>query len=80
MKESPKDTPSPGPLPAEPIKQDKDQELYMFLERDQLVADTSIPVGRVTLGPRARAGLWLLRVFVVVVSFMVIYTFIAQLH
>jgi hypothetical protein len=51
----------------------------MFLERDQLVADTSQPVPRAQLGRRASAALWGLRVFVLVVSFMVIYTFVQQL-
>jgi hypothetical protein len=51
----------------------------MFLERDQLVADTSQPVPRAHLGPRASAALWGLRVFVLLVSFMVIYTFVRQL-
>ncbi len=51
----------------------------MFLERDQLVADTSQPVARAHLGPRANAALWGLRGFVLVVSFMVIYTFLHQL-
>ncbi len=32
------------------------------------------------LSPLATAGLWALRVFVVLVSLMVIYTFIDQLH
>ncbi len=54
-------------------------ELIMFLERDQLVADTSQPVPRAHLSPSVKAALWGLRVFVLVVSFMVIYTFIAQL-
>lgn len=52
----------------------------MFLERDQLVADTSVPVLRAPLSRRVRAALWALRVFVLVVSFMVIYTFIYQLQ
>ncbi len=51
----------------------------MFLERDQLVADTSQPVPRAHLGPGATALLWGLRVFVLIVSFMVLYTFIRQL-
>ncbi len=51
----------------------------MFLERDQLVADTSHPVPRADLGLRAQAALWSLRAFVLVVSFMVIYTFVKQL-
>ena len=55
------------------------QELVEFLERDQLVHDTSIPVGRMPLGPRLTAALWALRVFVIVVSAMVIYTFVTQL-
>ncbi len=55
------------------------EELIMFLERDQLVADTSQPVARAHLGPRAKAALWGLRVFVLVVGFMVIYTFVKQL-
>ena len=52
----------------------------MDLERDQFVAETSRPVPRAALGARATAGLWALRVFVVLVSLMVIYTFIDQLH
>ncbi len=55
------------------------EELIMFLERDQLVADTSQPVARAHLGPRANVALWGLRGFVLVVSFMVIYTFLHQL-
>ena len=52
----------------------------MSLERDQLVAETSRPVPRAELSARALAGLWALRVFVVIVSAMVIYTFFAQLQ
>jgi hypothetical protein len=54
------------------------QELVMFLERDQLVQDQSRPVPRARLSRRLSAALWALRVFVVVVSAMVIYTFISQ--
>ena len=57
-----------------------EDELIMDLERDQFVAATSRPVPRALLGARATASLWALRVFVVLVSLMVIYTFIAQLH
>ncbi len=57
-----------------------EDELIMHLERDQFVAETSRPVPRATLSARATAGLWMLRVFVVLVSLMVIYTFIDQLH
>ena len=56
-----------------------EDELIMHLERDQFVFATSRPVPRAALSARARAGLWALRVFVVLVSLMVIYTFIEQL-
>ena len=55
------------------------QELVEFLERDQLVGDTSQPVGRMALSRPTSAALWALRVFVIVVSAMVIYTFVTQL-
>jgi hypothetical protein len=57
-----------------------EDELIMHLERDQFVAETSRPVPHAPLSARARAGLWALRVFVVIVSLMVIYTFAQQLH
>lgn len=50
------------------------------LERGQLVAETSRPVPRAVLSTRAAAGLWALRVFAVLISLMVIYTFIDQLR
>jgi hypothetical protein len=57
-----------------------EDELIMHLERDQFVAETSRPVPRAALSARATAALWALRVFVVLVSLMVIYTFIDQLY
>ncbi len=57
-----------------------EDELIMHLERDQFVAETSRAIPRAALGIRAVAGLWALRVFVVIVSLMVVYTFIDQLH
>jgi len=57
-----------------------EDELIMHLERDQFVQETSRPVPQAGLTRRARVGLWALRVFVVVVGAMVIYTFIAQLR
>ena len=51
----------------------------MYLERDQLVADKNRPVPRARLGPRASAGWWALRVLVIVMAVLVVYTFIAQL-
>jgi hypothetical protein len=53
------------------------QELIMFLERDQLVVDKSRPVPRALLGRRATLALWALRVFAIVISAMVIYTFVS---
>jgi hypothetical protein len=55
-------------------------QLIMHLERDQFVAETSRPVARAALSARTIAALWALRVFVVLVSLMVIYTFVEQLH
>jgi hypothetical protein len=64
---------------APPDEQHSDgHELVMYLERDQLVLDKAHPVPRARLSRRARAGLWALRVFVIVVSAMVIYTFASQ--
>jgi hypothetical protein len=57
-----------------------EDELIMHLERDQFVAETSRPVSRARLSARSRTGLWALRVFVVLVGLMVIYTFIDQLR
>jgi hypothetical protein len=57
-----------------------EDELIMHLERDQLVAETSRPLPRAVLARRAVFALWSLRVFVLVVSALVIYTFIDQLR
>ncbi len=57
-----------------------EDELIMHLERDQFVAETSRPVPRAMMSARVTAGLWALRVFVVLVSLMVLYTFIDQLR
>ena len=58
----------------------EDELIIMHLERDQFVAETSQLVPRAVLSTRVTAGLWALRVFVILVSLMVIYTFIDQLH
>jgi hypothetical protein len=63
-----------------PVKDQFEDELIMDLERDQFVAETSRPVPLAPLTARAAAALWALRVFVVLVGLMVIYTFIDQLH
>jgi hypothetical protein len=65
----------------DPRRRDRaEDQLIMHLERDQLVAETTRPVPPAELGTRAVAALWALRVFVVLISAMVIYTFIYQLH
>ena len=65
----------------DPRRRDRpEDELIMHLERDQLVAETSRPLPRAVLGRRALLALWALRVFVVGVGAMVIYTFIDQLR
>jgi len=56
-----------------------ERALIAYLEPDQLVADKSRPLARAPLSRRATAALWALRVFVVAISAMVIYTFISQL-
>lgn len=66
--------------PSESTEPSEDEELIMFLERDQLVSNRSKPVERAQLGRRATLALWALRIFVLVVSAMVIYTFVAQLN
>jgi hypothetical protein len=58
---------------------DDPERLVMFLEPDRLVLDKSRPVARAVLSSRAKVALWALRVFVLVVSAMVIYTFFSQL-
>jgi len=68
--------------PGTPAKQERQQDgadLISYLERDQLVADTERPVPRAQLSRRAAAALWALRIFVIVVSGMVIYSFFSGL-
>jgi hypothetical protein len=72
--------PAQHPLDFSPLDANRDdEETVMFLERDQLVADKARPVPRAHLSARTRVALWVLRVFVLVVSAMVIYTFFSQL-
>jgi hypothetical protein len=52
----------------------------LHLEREQLVTETSRELPRAALSARAAAGLWAVRVFVVLVFLMVMYTFIDQLR
>lgn len=50
-----------------------------FLEPGQLTTATRQPVPRAELSRRATIALWALRVLVITLSAMVIYTFFAQL-
>jgi hypothetical protein len=54
-------------------------EPAVFLEAGQLTAATRRPVPRAQLGRRAMIALWALRVLVIILCAMVIYTFVAQL-
>jgi len=45
-----------------------EEELVAFLERDQLTADTAIPLRRAQLSRRAERGLWALRVAVALLA------------
>jgi hypothetical protein len=56
-----------------------DEILIEYLESDQLVEHRSQPVERAKLSRRATLGLWALRVFVIVLSVIVVYTFVTQL-
>jgi hypothetical protein len=54
-------------------------EHAVFLEPGQLTTATRRPVPRARLGRRAMIALWALRVLVIILSAMVIYTFFSQL-
>lgn len=54
-------------------------QLVGFLEPGQLTASTARAVPPARLGAGAGAALWALRIFVLLVGVMVVYTFIAQL-
>lgn len=58
---------------------DDHEELIDFLESDQLVDARAHPLPRRVLDRRLAVALWSLRVFVIVVGVMVIYTFFARL-
>ncbi|MHB8613480.1 MAG: hypothetical protein ACYDAL_13780 [Candidatus Dormibacteraceae bacterium] len=54
-----------------------DEDLIESLEPDQLVAEMDKPVPRMRLSSRAVVGLWALRVFLLAISGMVVYAFVA---
>ncbi len=57
-----------------------DSELIHALEPDQIVEIASRPLPRNRLSPVANLGLWILRIFVLMISALVVYTFIAALR
>ena len=56
-----------------------DDELIQALEPDQLVAATSKPLPRYQLGHTANVALWFLRIFVLLITALVVYTFVKAL-
>jgi hypothetical protein len=52
-----------------------ESELVAGLEPDQLASASSKALPPMTLTPSVRILLWILRVFVVLIGFLVIYTF-----
>ncbi len=57
-----------------------DNELLSALEPDQLVAASSRPLPRYVLSGAASLALWVLRGFVLIVTAMIIYTFVVSLR
>ena len=56
-----------------------DDELIHALEPDQVVAVASRPLPRYQLSRAGNAALWLLRIFVLLITALVVYTFIIAL-
>ncbi len=56
-----------------------DEELIRALEPDQVVAVASRPLPRYQLSRNGNVALWLLRIFVLLITALVIYTFIIAL-
>ena len=58
---------------------DRESQLIESLEPDQLVAAVAKPLPRLQLSRTVRIALWAVRIFVLIISVLVVYTFIAQL-
>jgi hypothetical protein len=56
-----------------------DEELIQALEPDQLVSATSKPLPRYQLNQIANVALWLLRIFVLLMTALVVYAFVKAL-
>jgi hypothetical protein len=66
--------------PAFRMRAQADEQIATILEPGQLVAETQQAIPRAQLSRRAHTALWALRIFVIVTSAMVIYTFFSQLR
>jgi hypothetical protein len=56
-----------------------DEDLIEGLEPDQLVEVMNLPLPRAGVGPLAKAGLWVLRVILLMLAAMAVYSFVAAL-
>ena len=63
----------------QPQQQHHGEDLAMLLARDQVAAGDQLPVPRAPLSPRVSAALWALRIFVIILSAVIIYTFVSEL-
>lgn len=57
-----------------------DEDLIQGLEPDQLVEIMNMPVPRARVGTRANMALWVLRVVLLLLAAMAIYSFVAALR
>ena len=57
-----------------------ESELIGGLEPDQVVGSATRPFSRMHIGRAGACGLWALRILVLLVSAMVVYTFVASLR
>lgn len=57
-----------------------DSELIEGLEPDQLIETSSVPLPLLQLSHPWRIALWALRVFALLITTLVVYTFVAKLR
>ena len=57
-----------------------DDELVCALEPDQIVAAASQPLPRYQLSTAESFALWALRIFVLIITMLVVYTFVLSLR
>ncbi|MFN2466401.1 MAG: hypothetical protein ABR598_09085 [Candidatus Dormibacteria bacterium] len=81
--------PPPGPLGPEHLTEEHrrhifegepDEDLIQGLEPDQLVEVMNLHLPRARVGPLTTAGLWALRVVLLLLTVMAVYSFIAGLR